>query len=260
MNAGSDYSPLRQVGRLMGVELLFDALALLFRFLPGGFLSASEPAGILAGGVYGANVYFTWTLRILRMVIWALILSALSRLEKLGKGFDRARVWYLLGILFFVPVDVGASVLVRFYGWIPESLRGFGLLNVIVFLCFCFSSETLCFSMGIRGVLDAAGELVDSFGLERQAKGLRRSAPLVAFLGLLLSAAYSATWLALYWNSVQSGLLNSPGSPEESDSEAFLFLLLLPLLLLTDLAYFIARCGAARRLLRAFRAIRELTE
>ena len=204
------------------------------------------------------QVYITWTIWALRLLVWSLTLAALSRLSDLRNAFGKARIWYLFSLLAFIAQPLGASgAHYRYPALTPLSRAdAFFFVQVLIILAMitCLEEASLCF--GKRVILFAGADLLETFGLEEHAMKNRRCGNRLLICAAarmsFLLCVFAVTWISL---AKQFSFFDN-----ESIDLLLCAAVSLWCLFLAELGNIAFQILAASRMKRTYLAIRELTE
>ena len=222
---------------------------------------AAQNADFAAVGtaVNYADVYMTWTIQALRLLIWALALGTLSRLTKLRPSFQKARLWYLLRFLTCIAEFLPEAVVQYRHTNLTSDPNWFILIAFALLLSLgaILLGESVLLPMSSRAILFAAAELSDLFGMEIQARKNRRCANALVIISVTFVFLVSLA-IGLVVVYVAKGV--SLYRPEDEASAALLLLELAAVLLSAPagIASLVYRFLAAVRLRRTYGAIEEL--
>ena len=261
------YSMLQQAAVLMALDTGGTIVETVLTFVLSILDSANADGALFPmEAVSHANIYISWTIWGLRLLIWLLTVVLLSHMTDLRKSFGSARIWYFLRILTFIVVMmlVNAVTYLRYEHLSdPDAEILFFFGRMILFtLGLNFLLEGLLLSIGNRSILAAGAELLESFGLKKPAQENRRCGNgLIGFTAayaILLLFGCALLFVLLSWNELP--LFNAL---ETGDAQGVLVLLVIAAFLLcfvTWLGMEICRILAPIRMNRTYRAIRELSK
>ena len=254
------YAMLKQAVILMvldtGGKIVETVLTLIF----------SSPAISSLTAVSYANVYVSWTLWGLYLLLWLLTITLLSHMTVLRVSFGKARIWYLLRILAFI-VFMMATTATAYLSYrsrpdpAPETTLLIGQILIFNF-GLNFLADALLLSMGNRAILNAGAELLESFGLNQPAEANRRCGNRLirftaAYACLLIFACVILLGLSFMNELPFFGMMDAEGVRKVLVClDIAAFLLCLPMWL----GMVIFRILAPVHMNRAYHAIRELIE
>ena len=260
MGGKNRYSMLKQVSVLMALDMIGFV----------GELIATFASAILDGASHqevsnALNVYATWTIWTLRLIVWLLTLAALSRLSELHLSFGKARIWYLLRIPAFLMANL--TVVVFYYRY-PDPLSNphyaFALFGALIFIAvLTFLGDILALSAGSRAILFADATLLDSFGLETCATQSRRCGNALLGFAAVQTIPFAAAVALAFRLLLAADAALSAGEVLETETWKALVVLdagLISLCLLIGVGTFVFRILALIRANQAYRAFRKLTQ
>ena len=260
------YTMLKRLGVLMALDAgtsIFETI----RFLVWPWLINTGSVGAAAAyasSADSANLYLSWAVDALRLLVCVHTLMSLYRLTGLHKSFKMAQLWYFLRTLSLLPQVLVLALFSYLYPDRDSLLSTPFLLTLtivfLVILCFFFLGAFLFLSLGNRAILSAGAELLESFGeYDLAKKNCRCGNSLLRFSLALLVTALSATLLTAGMLILTRVYL----VPLEEYVRGLLVLLVLVLIVLAVLFWavlLVFRSLAAMSMFRTYRAIEGLTK
>ena len=232
-------------------------------------LTAVEVGSVLAGiaatildppGVFGleeSKTYIIWTLQLLRIAVWALMIVSASRLSELEQKFRRVGILFLLRLLTNVIAHALPGILD-----LPE-LRDFiadpaSPAFVLFILNFTIFTEILIPPLAVREILNAEADLLYSIGAELQEKRNRRCGTCFLILSLSMTFLYGFFFSVTFalWSTTGALLLDIPD--ERYQIWALLALAALLLFLLCAPLFIAFWIAGAVRMWRTYRTVKEM--
>ena len=182
MDARISFSNLKYIADFVALDFgtfIVELLAMFALNLLGSTGSEAAQVSSLAN----ADIVITWTIRALRIVIWALAIVAFSQLLNVGSGFGWASIWFALRVVVFSLVSAVDGMIEPLGSGIPVEYLSLPISVGIIILVGVAVSPLLP-ALGCFSALQADADILRSCGAERQARTCQRD-------GLLFVAAGS---------------------------------------------------------------------
>ena len=266
MNTENKYLIIKRVSILMALDAVGAITETVMKFISAVFNSADASSA----SVFNANIYVSWTLWTLRLLIWILTLVSLSRMAEICASFGKARIWYLTRALSFITLTwLSGTINYLYYQRYghddfqtvlnanPDLPRFLGVC-FLLFMGMDFIMEAFSLSFGNRAILIAGAELLESFGLEKPAEKNRRCGKLLAGFAAAYTSCLVCAFVFLSAASSFVSVWDAEGVPEILIPLALILIIIICVPSWIGIEIF--RILAAVRMRRAYHAIRELTE
>ena len=258
MNTQIDYHALRHVARCAAFDVVFflgEALCLATSamLLRQGF----DTAGSI--DYNAALAYILWTCRVVRLIIWALFMLALSQLITIHPGFARARIWLALRVLTFTVLNMINAFIDTIADQTLSIVTDYPLepLTLIYWMLAILLSVPLpCMTNG--NILQAGARLLDFYGLSARATRNRLSASRFLVVSAALVCALSCRLACAFLE--QTNLLATTVGDSSRPSAFGIFVILITVFVaISGVAYLVLWAASAVRMRYTYQALEELT-